>query len=313
MKNEIKFEGQIYSLNNVSELKKVKEGDKKEQASQVSNLSQEDELQALGDDFATSEVSEGLVGDDESQVDAQSALIIQMYQQQIQTLQNQKNQLHNSVLYCDSIEDSFGIFDQINDIQSEINNLRADMFAQLSGVSSQSTPVSDFSLNNDTSALSLNSANASNFSNTDTGSNIVNYAESFLGRKNPSRSASGNKFVRVQRGGTCDDFATYVIDNSTDKSNLAGWYNNLSEKEKAWGPDIFRAAREANATVSLKEARSGDLASIDLNNNGGMDHTVIVKEIKDGKVYTIESNGGSIVNKTYKTSQICNIARVIKE
>ena len=44
-----------------------------------------------------------------------------------------------------------------------------------------------------------------------------------------------------------------------------------------------------------------------------MDHTVIVKEIKDGKVYTIESNGGSIVNKTYKTSQICNIARVIKE
>ena len=43
-----------------------------------------------------------------------------------------------------------------------------------------------------------------------------------------------------------------------------------------------------------------------------MDHTVIIKEVKDGKVYVIESNGGTVQNKTYNESQVCSIARTTK-
>lgn len=305
--NKIKIDGQIYTFQNNNEYKKVKEMDKAERKAYVSNLSEEEELQMLGDDFDDN-VGSKVENSQNNNVlgqNANNALMVSAYSQQIQMLQNEKNQLYNSMLMSDSIDDNMAIFEQINDIQDEISDIRTDMLSQLSA----SSFLSSGSLDN----IALSNADTTSVLGADTGSNIVNYAESFLGRKNPSRTVSGNKFVRVQRGGTCDDFATYVIDNSTDKSNLANWYNKLTEKEKAWGPDIFRAAREADATVSLKNARCGDLASIDLNNDGGMDHTVIVKEIKNGKVYTIESNGGSIVNKTYKTSQICNIARVTKE
>lgn len=305
--NKIKIDGQIYTFQNNNEYKKVKEMDKAERKAYVSNLSEEEELQMLGDDFDDNVGSkvENSQNNNALGQNANNALMVSAYSQQIQMLQNEKNQLYNSMLMSDSIDDNMAIFEQINDIQDEISDIRTDMLSQLSA----SSFLSSGSLDN----IALSNADTTSVLGADTGSNIVNYAESFLGRKNPSRTVSGNKFVRVQRGGTCDDFATYVIDNSTDKSNLANWYNKLTEKEKAWGPDIFRAAREADATVSLKNARCGDLASIDLNNDGGMDHTVIVKEIKNGKVYTIESNGGSIVNKTYKTSQICNIARVTKE
>lgn len=305
--NKIKIDGQIYTFQNNNEYKKVKEMDKAERKAYVSSLSEEEELQMLGDDFDDNVGSkvENSQNNNALGQNANNALMVSAYSQQIQMLQNEKNQLYNSMLMSDSIDDNMVIFEQINDIQDEISDIRTDMLSQLSA----SSFLSSGSLDN----IALSNADTTSVLGADTGSNIVNYAESFLGRKNPSRTVSGNKFVRVQRGGTCDDFATYVIDNSTDKSNLANWYNKLTEKEKAWGPDIFRAAREADATVSLKNARCGDLASIDLNNDGGMDHTVIVKEIKNGKVYTIESNGGSIVNKTYKTSQICNIARVTKE
>ena len=41
-------------------------------------------------------------------------------------------------------------------------------------------------------------------------------------------------------------------------------------------------------------------------------HTVIIKEVKNGKVYTVESNGGSIINKTYDADKVCSVARVVK-
>lgn len=198
------------------------------------------------------------------------------------------------------------IFRQTGEIQNEINSIRSEMIAALS------IPASSIGgLSNDFVPQSLDDS-AFALQGTDSGDSIVNFAESYLGRKNPSRSAEGNEFVRVERGGTCDDFATYVVDNSLQKEQRADWYNNLSEREKAWGPDVFRAAKEAGSTVSLKNAKSGDLAAIDLNGNGGMDHTVIIKEVKNGKVYTVESNGGSIINKTYDADKVCSVARVIK-
>ncbi len=313
MSYDIKIQGKVYSFDTLSEYKSVKDMSSSERAAYVANMSNEDEMQTLGDDFdegtsalSLQESNNTSQEQQEAELQNDAALNIMLMNGEISSLQQEKRALYNSLMWAGSSEERMEIFRQTGEIQNEINSIRSEMIAALS------IPASSIGgLSNDFVPQSLDDS-AFALQGTDSGDSIVNFAESYLGRKNPSRSAEGNEFVRVERGGTCDDFATYVVDNSLQKEQRADWYNNLSEREKAWGPDVFRAAKEAGSTVSLKNAKSGDLAAIDLNGNGGMDHTVIIKEVKNGKVYTVESNGGSIINKTYDADKVCSVARVIK-
>ena len=313
MSYDIKIQGKVYSFDTLSEYKSVKDMSSSERAAYVANMSNEDEMQTLGDDFdegtsalSLQESNNTSQEQQEAELQNDAALNIMLMNGEISSLQQEKRALYNSLMWAGSSEERMEIFRQTGEIQNEINSIRSEMITALSmPASGAGGLLSDFvSQSLDDSAFALQG--------TDSGDSIVNFAESYLGRKNPSRSAEGNEFVRVERGGTCDDFATYVVDNSLQKEQRADWYNNLSESEKAWGPDVFRAAKEAGSTVSLKNAKSGDLAAIDLNGNGGMDHTVIIKEVKNGKVYTVESNGGSIINKTYDADKVCSVARVVK-
>lgn len=300
MDYQLKVQGQVYIFSSKNELEKAKEMSPNELKKYTKQLESEDELQEFDENFEEDEEVQKETEEEPSNSPAINPNIM-ILDEQISELEKQRNVLNNSLANATNLEDYQRITSDVINLQTQIDSLRNQILGYL-----------NTSIEN-SAAETMNNASFEGNAQGMTGANIVNYAESFLGEKNPSKKEGVNPFVRVERGGSCDDFATYIIDNSMNKENLADWYNELSENEKAWGPDIFRAAKEAGATVSEKEARAGDLAAIDLNGNGGMDHTVIIKEIKDGKVYTIESNGGSIVNKTYKTSQICNIARVTKQ
>lgn len=300
MDYQLKVQGQVYIFSSKSELEKAKEMSPNELKKYTKQLESEDELQEFDENFEEDEEVQKETEEEPSNSPAINPNIM-ILDEQISELEKQRNVLNNSLANATNLEDYQRITSEVINLQTQIDSLRNQILGYL-----------NTSIEN-SAAETMNNAPFEGNSQGMTGANIVNYAESFLGEKNPSKKEGVNPFVRVERGGSCDDFATYIIDNSMNKENLADWYNELSENKKAWGPDIFRAAKEAGATVSEKEAQAGDLAAIDLNGNGGMDHTVIIKEIKDGKVYTIESNGGSIVNKTYKTSQICNIARVTKQ
>lgn len=300
MDHQLKVQGQVYIFSSKNELEKAKEMSPNELKKYTKQLESEDELQEFDENFEEDEEVQKETEEEPSNSPAINPNIM-ILDEQISELEKQRNVLNNSLADATNLEDYQRITSDVINLQTQIDSLRNQILGYL-----------NTSIEN-SAAETMNNASFEGNAQGMTGANIVNYAESFLGEKNPSKKEGVNPFVRVERGGSCDDFATYIIDNSINKENLADWYNELSENEKAWGPDIFRAAKEAGATVSEKEAQAGDLAAIDLNGNGGMDHTVIIKEIKDGKVYTIESNGGSIVNKTYKTSQICNIARVTKQ
>lgn len=300
MDYQLKVQGQVYIFSSKNELEKAKEMSPNELKKYTKQLESEDELQEFDENFEEDEEVQKETEEEPSNSPAINPNIM-ILDEQISELEKQRNVLNNSLANATNLEDYQRITSDVINLQTQIDSLRNQILGYL-----------NTSIEN-SAAETMNNASFEGNAQGMTGANIVNYAESFLGEKNPSKKEGVNPFVRVERGGSCDDFATYIIDNSINKENLADWYNELSENEKAWGPDIFRAAKEAGATVSEKEAQAGDLAAIDLNGNGGMDHTVIIKEIKDGKVYTIESNGGSIVNKTYKTSQICNIARVTKQ
>lgn len=300
MDYQLKVQGQVYIFSSKNELEKAKEMNPNELKKYTKQLESEDELQEFDENFEEDEEVQKETEEEPSNSPAINPNIM-ILDEQISELEKQRNVLNNSLANATNLEDYQRITSDVINLQTQIDSLRNQILGYL-----------NTSIEN-SAAETMNNASFEGNAQGMTGANIVNYAESFLGEKNPSKKEGVNPFVRVERGGSCDDFATYIIDNSMNKENLADWYNELSENEKAWGPDIFRAAKEAGATVSEKEAQAGDLAAIDLNGNGGMDHTVIIKEIKDGKVYTIESNGGSIVNKTYKTSQICNIARVTKQ
>lgn len=300
MDYQLKVQGQVYIFSSKNELEKAKEMSPNELKKYTKQLESEDELQEFDENFEEDEEVQKETEEEPSNSPAINPNIM-ILDEQISELEKQRNVLNNSLANATNLEDYQRITSDVINLQTQIDSLRNQILGYL-----------NTSIEN-SAAETMNNASFEGDAQGMTGANIVNYAESFLGEKNPSKKEGVNPFVRVERGGSCDDFATYIIDNSMNKENLADWYNELSENEKAWGPDIFRAAKEAGATVSEKEAQAGDLAAIDLNGNGGMDHTVIIKEIKDGKVYTIESNGGSIVNKTYKTSQICNIARVTKQ
>lgn len=300
MDYQLKVQGQVYIFSSKNELEKAKEMSPNELKKYTKQLESEDELQEFDENFEEDEEVQKETEEEPSNSPAINPNIM-ILDEQISELEKQRNVLNNSLANATNLEDYQRITSDVINLQTQIDSLRNQILGYL-----------NTSIEN-SAAETMNNAPFEGNAQGMTGANIVNYAESFLGEKNPSKKEGVNPFVRVERGGSCDDFATYIIDNSINKENLADWYNELSENEKAWGPDIFRAAKEAGATVSEKEAQAGDLAAIDLNGNGGMDHTVIIKEIKDGKVYTIESNGGSIVNKTYKTSQICNIARVTKQ
>lgn len=300
MDYQLKVQGQVYIFSSKNELEKAKEKNPSELKKYTKQLESEDELQEFDENFEEDEEVQKETEEEPSNSPAINPNIM-ILDEQISELEKQRNVLNNSLANATNLEDYQRITSDVINLQTQIDSLRNQILGYL-----------NTSIENSAAETMNNGSFEGNVQGM-TGANIVNYAESFLGEKNPSKKEGVNPFVRVERGGSCDDFATYIIDNSMNKENLADWYNELSENEKAWGPDIFRAAKEAGATVSEKEAQAGDLAAIDLNGNGGMDHTVIIKEIKDGKVYTIESNGGSIVNKTYKTSQICNIARVTKQ
>lgn len=300
MDHQLKVQGQVYIFSSKNELEKAKEMSPNELKKYTKQLESEDELQEFDENFEEDEEVQKETEEEPSNSPAINPNIM-ILDEQISELEKQRNVLNNSLADATNLEDYQRITSDVINLQTQIDSLRNQILGYL-----------NTSIEN-SAAETMNNGSFEGNAQGMTGANIVNYAESFLGEKNPSKKEGVNPFVRVERGGSCDDFATYIIDNSINKENLADWYNELSENEKAWGPDIFRAAKEAGATVSEKEAQAGDLAAIDLNGNGGMDHTVIIKEIKDGKVYTIESNGGSIVNKTYKTSQICNIARVTKQ
>lgn len=299
MDYQLKVQGQIYVFNSKNELEKAKEMSPNELKKYAKQHESEDELQEFDENFEENEEVQKKAEEEPSNSPAINPNIM-ILDEQISELEKQRNILNNSLANAANLEDYQRITSNVINLQTQIDSLRNQILGYLNTPIENSAPetINDVSFGGNTQGMA--------------GTNIVNYAESFLGEKNPSKKEGVNPFVRVERGGSCDDFATYIIDNSINKEDLADWYNKLSENQKAWGPDIFRAAKEAGATVTEKEAQAGDLAAIDLNGNGGMDHTVIIKEIKDGKVYTIESNGGSIVNKTYKTSQICNIARVTK-
>ena len=296
---QLKIEGQIYVFETQSEFKKVKEMDSKEQKSYIAQMTNEDDLQILDEDSEENEENE--VNTDESEENNNSETYINpdvlMLDERISSLEAKRNSLYNSLSKAEDIEEYQKILNETRNLQNEINNLRNQTITYLDSSSTEQ---------------SATATGQNNIISTGGGNNIISYAEQFLGEKNPSKKAGDNPFVRVERGGSCDDFATYVTDNSIPDDSKADWYKNLTEKEKAWGPDVFRAAKEAGATVKLNEAKAGDLCAIDLNGNGGMDHTVIIKEVKDGKVYVIESNGGTVQNKTYNESQVCSIARTTK-
>lgn len=290
MSFELTISGKVYVFDTQKEYQKVKEMTPKEQKAYISKTANEDELQETNFEEETEE-NENL--NEEPIINSNIAAI----DEQIISLEETRTKLYNSLAGALEEEDTEKILNEISNIQNQITSLRSEAINYLT---SNTMPQSA----NDTPQISDITAND--------GDGIVSFAEKFLGEKNPSRSAGKNPFVRVERGGSCDDFATYVTDNSIPDDSKADWYKNLTEKEKAWGPDVFRAAKEAGATVKLSEAKAGDLCAIDLNGNGGMDHTVIIKEVKNGKVYVIESNGGTVQNKTYNESQVCSIARTTK-
>lgn len=291
MSYQITIGGQIYVFGSSGEYNKVKQMSSNEQKAYVENNNSEEELQELDGDFE----------EESSNTENTAVSNLAVIEENIHTLEKQRTNTYSKLAKAKDKDEIEEIYREAADIQSKITSLRSQAIQYLQNFE-EGDSISD------SAALPTRTGNI----NGNSGSSIVDFAEKYLGEKYASKSAENNPFVRVQRGGSCDDFATYVIDNSTDKENLADWYTNLSEKNKAWGPDIFRAAKAAGATVSKDEAQAGDLASIDLDGNGGMDHTVIVKEIKDGKLYTVESNGGKIQNKTYNVKQICTIARVTK-
>ncbi len=294
--------GQVYVFDSKSEYNEVKEMSVSEQKAYIVEHIDEDSLCLLeeetSDETSTDSTDES---EESSSSETYSVDLETTYLQQIQELKDQQRSVYNSLcqLTPGDSENFSTLCDEAENIGTQLEQVQNEYLAYLVEQEGGSTTSTG------THSSSLTGSGTS-------GSDIVAGAEQYLGANNPSRKAGENPFVRIQRGGSCDDFTTYVIDHSVSEDNLADWYKNLSENQKAWGPDIFRAAKKAGATVSASEAKAGDIAIVNFNGHGGGDHTVIVKEIKDGVLYAIDSRGGKVQNRTYDLDDVCTIARVTK-
>lgn len=266
-----------------AELKKLdKNGDLKiteDELVDVSNLSDDEE-----------ETQDAAAADTQSET-------LSPLEYQLETLNEKKNQIYNKIGCSGDLEEYESLLDELKNVTSEIQQVEAQIYQSYFGAETA----------NDTPYSGGTNIPVGNYQGS-IGESIVNYAESFLGYNANSNKAGKNQFVRVTRGGGCDDFANYVVEHAVSKDNLASWYNNLSVNEKAWCPDLLRAAEKNGGTVDKGQMQTGDLVYLKI--NGKTHHMVICKEVKNGKLYTIESSGkGKVSNKTYPLSDVYKVIR----
>lgn len=133
----------------------------------------------------------------------------------------------------------------------------------------------------------------------DFGKDVTSYAQNFIGYNEADGSA--NVFMK-KHGYTsstpwCAGFVQYIMENSGGSGQVPEWYNNIGNK--LYCPNIYEAAKNADAIIDTSEAQPGDI--ILFNWDGGVqDHVGIVVSNENGVITTIEGNSSNKVQeKTY--------------
>ena len=150
-------------------------------------------------------------------------------------------------------------------------------------------------------------------------SDILNKAKSYIGTKE-SPSGSNNVIFNTHYYGKAVKGAyPWCCVFVWDIFRLCGasqlFYNG---KKTAYCPDLQVWAKEKNLSVDIKDGQAGDIVLFDWNGNKLADHVGIIENKNlDGSYITIEGNtsltsndnGGAVMRRSRKLSEICTIIR----
>lgn len=138
-------------------------------------------------------------------------------------------------------------------------------------------------------------------SNSNLGNSIVNTALKYKGYN--EKDGSYKKFTGGRSEAWCADFVTYVTKEAfraNGKSVPTGFGSPAVKNLKQWGKDN-------NCYITdVSKAKPGDVVIFNKS------HTGIVKEVRDGKVYTIEGNTskGTVAERTHTSKDINGFVQV---
>lgn len=138
-------------------------------------------------------------------------------------------------------------------------------------------------------------------SNSNLGNSIVNTALKYKGYN--EKDGSYKKFTDGRNEAWCADFVTYVTKEAfraNGKSVPTGFGSPAVKNLKQWGKDN-------NCYITdVSKAKPGDVVIFNKS------HTGIVKEVRDGKVYTIEGNTskGTVAERTHTSKDINGFVQV---
>ena len=138
-------------------------------------------------------------------------------------------------------------------------------------------------------------------SNSNLGNSIVNTALKYKGYN--EKDGSYKKFTGGRSEAWCADFVTYVTKEAfraNGKSVPTGFGSPAVKNLKQWGKD------NNCYTTDVSKAKPGDVVIFNKS------HTGIVKEVRDGKVYTIEGNTskGTVAERTHTSKDINGFVQV---
>ena len=138
-------------------------------------------------------------------------------------------------------------------------------------------------------------------SNSNLGNSIVNIALKYKGYN--EKDGSYKKFTGGRSEAWCADFVTYVTKEAfraNGKSVPTGFGSPAVKNLKQWGKD------NNCYTTDVSKAKPGDVVIFNKS------HTGIVKEVRDGKVYTIEGNTskGTVAERTHTSKDINGFVQV---
>ena len=138
-------------------------------------------------------------------------------------------------------------------------------------------------------------------SNSNLGNSIVNTALKYKGYN--EKDGSYKKFTGGRSEAWCADFVTYVTKEAfraNGKSVPTGFGSPAVKNLKQWGKDN-------NCYITdVSKAKPGDVVIFNKS------HTGIVKEVRDGKVYTIDGNTskGTVAERTHTSKDINGFVQV---